>query len=579
MIMSLIDTFLTMLKLIVKWLFSVLLLWSVWVGFAQAEQITSFFSEIIVQEDSSLIIIETIDYDFESEYRHGIYRNISSKHAQSASVWYKQRYIDLSLISVTRDGLSESFTLESYDGMSVKIGNANKTITGKHQYEIEYRVKGALSVFSDGPELYWNVTGDEWIVPIMKIQARITPTRSVKTTSDSYCYAGNSGIKEECQYISVLNGSPLFSQGILHAGEQLTVAQGLILSKSPVVLERYNSLLLWLVSIALGLIVLIVTIYRWRTKYKISLPVIAQYEPYQDFKPMFTGVLFDNKLDSKDISAGIVYLAQQGFITINQIKSEIFFLVNFEYVDYEVTLKRSFSEVQSNFDEQMLRLLFGVSGVKMDVIKLSKIKKDKKRLRVNFNIVQGLKIAVVNDLIKLNFIDQKLSRFIKGIIFIPIFVINLILITVISNNLFLIIALFIVSFSGLFVMFASERRTVKGYEALNHIQGFKLFLSVTEKERYKFHSVQSLSPQEFMKYLPYAIALGVEKQWAEVFKDIQIDSPDWYISTTNVAFSAASFTTNLTSFSNYFATSSGSSGSSGRGSSGGGSGGGGGGSW
>jgi uncharacterized membrane protein len=121
-----------------------------------------------------------------------------------------------------------------------------------------------------------------------------------------------------------------------------------------------------------------------------------------------------------------------------------------------------------------------------------------------------------------------------------------------------------------------QRRTLKGYEALNYLKGFKDYLSTTEKERYKFHNAPALNPEQYMEYLPYAIAFGVEKEWAEVFKDIQITPPDWYQSDVPKQFNAPAFAASLSSFSTSLSSSAGTSGSSGGGSSGGG---GGGGSW
>jgi uncharacterized membrane protein len=125
-----------------------------------------------------------------------------------------------------------------------------------------------------------------------------------------------------------------------------------------------------------------------------------------------------------------------------------------------------------------------------------------------------------------------------------------------------------------------DRRTGLGYEALNHLEGFKLFLSVTDKERFAFHNAPEKSPELFMKYLPYAVAFGVEKEWAKVFASLTIPNPNWYEGSGGIsAFSATALTSDLASFSTSFSASSGTSGSSGGGSSGGGGGGGGGGSW
>jgi len=126
------------------------------------------------------------------------------------------------------------------------------------------------------------------------------------------------------------------------------------------------------------------------------------------------------------------------------------------------------------------------------------------------------------------------------------------------------------------------------------IEGFKQFLVATEKDRLNMLNPPERTPELFEKYLPYALALGVEQRWAEQFSDVLADvsatggaggySPSWYSGIATGLASASEFSS---SFSNSFtdalsssAPSSGSGGGSGGGgSSGGGGGGGGGGGW
>jgi len=72
----------------------------------------------------------------------------------------------------------------------------------------------------------------------------------------------------------------------------------------------------------------------------------------------------------------------------------------------------------------------------------------------------------------------------------------------------MIVILFSVKFSKL---------TQKGSEARESIQGFKLYLSVAEKDRIDFHNAPEKNPKIFEKLLPYVMALGVEKKWAKQF--------------------------------------------------------------
>ncbi len=130
------------------------------------------------------------------------------------------------------------------------------------------------------------------------------------------------------------------------------------------------------------------------------------------------------------------------------------------------------------------------------------------------------------------------------------------------------------------------RRTQDGVKLLAKIEGFKWFLSVTEKDRLAFTDAPARTPEQFQKFLPYAIALDVEKQWAKQFASLTIPPPNWAAGNLS-AFSALWLVSNLDTMheaaksSAYAAPSQAGSGGSGfsGGGSGGGFSGGGGGSW
>jgi len=102
-------------------------------------------------------------------------------------------------------------------------------------------------------------------------------------------------------------------------------------------------------------------------------------------------------------------------------------------------------------------------------------------------------------------------------------------------NFYLIIPFLLII--GLNVLFYNllEKPTVEGRKLLDEIEGFKLYLSVAEKERLDFHTPE-ITPEAFERYLPYAIALGVETKWAEKFEsamekaglDPKTYQPVWY---------------------------------------------------
>jgi len=131
-------------------------------------------------------------------------------------------------------------------------------------------------------------------------------------------------------------------------------------------------------------------------------------------------------------------------------------------------------------------------------------------------------------------------------------------------------------------------KTKKGVDTKEYILGLKLYMEVAEKNRIKFFNAPAKNPEHFEKLLPYAMMLGVEREWAEKFKDIYTVAPSWYSDPTGGTFNSLILINSLNNF-NHSANAAlftapggaagGGSGFGGGGFSGGGFGGGGGGSW
>jgi uncharacterized membrane protein len=125
-------------------------------------------------------------------------------------------------------------------------------------------------------------------------------------------------------------------------------------------------------------------------------------------------------------------------------------------------------------------------------------------------------------------------------------------------------------------------RTTNGTRALEGVLGFEDFLAHVESDRF---NRMIKTPEMFEKFLPFAMALGVEKNWSKAFANIYTQPPQWYQGGSfGPPFFAYGFVNSLNSMSTQAAStfasaprSSGGSGFGGGGSSGGGFGGGGGG--
>ena len=138
--------------------------------------------------------------------------------------------------------------------------------------------------------------------------------------------------------------------------------------------------------------------------------------------------------------------------------------------------------------------------------------------------------------------------------------------------------------------------TLTGRGVMDQVEGFKLYLSVAEKERLNLLNPPERTPELFEKYLPYALALDVEVQWTEQFAQVLAAAeaagtaytPVWYSGRSfypGYAFTdfssglGSSFSGAIASSATAPGSSSGFGGGGGGGFSGGGGGGGGGGDW
>src|SRR3989338_2487440 len=168
-------------------------------SFVSAERITDYHSQITLQKNGTIRVVEKIVYDFENLDKHGIYREIPSLKSTplrqgfgGASKEGKKLQMSIDVQSVKdENGKSYAYKTSWLDGdvLRIKIGDANVLITGEHTYIITYEVGGAVTYFSDHDELYWNITGNRWVVPIEKASLDVSfPSSLSEEQVKTICY-------------------------------------------------------------------------------------------------------------------------------------------------------------------------------------------------------------------------------------------------------------------------------------------------------------------------------------------------------------------------------------------------------
>lgn len=563
-------------------------------AFAQDFTINKFHSDIVINDDSSFIVKETIDVEFHRP-RHGIYREIPYKYINELDKAHKT---PLDVLSVT-DGSGKELKYKvagTGNVINIRIGDANKYVSGNLTYVISYKVENAILFFDDHDELYWNITGNYWQAPINEASANII--LAVKNKSKNFwasCYTGAYGSREsECRYETYPNSGEFFTKKNLRTGEGLTIAfgwdKGFV--NPPPSWKRF----LWVINLRenwvfifpfLSLILMINLWYKAGRDPKVRESVTVMYEPPKyngmPLTPAEVGILIDEKLDSRDITSSIVGLAVKGYIKIEETKRGGLI---FDSADYYLSRVKEPDGNLSPFEKILMKSIFtdnvypgiNVSDMKnnfyknLDALKTSlngELVNKKYFLRSpdkirHYYIVAGIVVAV-------------LVTVFGGVIYsllVPYSGVKNLLAGILSG-------LPVLAFSR-----AMPAKTKTGASTYMDILGFQEFMNRAEKDRIERMGNKDL----FSKFLPYAIALDVVDNWAKAFEGIYQNPPEWYVSPGGLrTFSPGSFSHSINSMTSSLGTAmfsaprgsgiSGGGGFSGGGSSGGGFGGGGGGSW
>ncbi|HOV34501.1 MAG TPA: DUF2207 domain-containing protein [Candidatus Dojkabacteria bacterium] len=540
------------------------------------EKITNFESDIELKQDTDIFISEKITYHF-PESKHGIYRDIpvsykvlgGFKRPTTLEIKYL-KYYDVNNPSVIKDSYEES---SSNGYIRLKIGNPDEYIIGDYIFEIGYILKDTTNYFDDHDELYLNITGNNWTVPIENVSANIKVPGNI---TKSVCYTGVKGSTESNCTIEDKSTDSSYALSVnaqyLDAGEGLTVAVAMPKgSLADTTARQRREFILSNIGILLPIpvVALVFFLIKKNNKNK-KLAVVPTYTPPKDIYPLLCAEIVCKSVKNKDISAEIIQLAVDGYIKIVQDDKKKYKLVK--------TDKDS-----SDLEDARLTLLNGLFSGKNEI--------PLKSISTSF----GRTMKTINSLlsterVKKGYIDKKKVN-IKNILNITGIVVITFSMLILSKssqnaNLGLAIGLLI---SGIILMIASTKldiKTSKGNKLYYDLLGLKMYINTAEKRRIEFHNNPKKYSGVFEKLLPYAIIFGLEKKWVKEFKDIY-KQPDWYqgdfdhfnaymivnsVSSMNKSFNARSVS--------YSSSSAGSWGSGfSSGSSGGGTGGGGGGSW
>jgi len=493
-------------------------------AFARSWRIADYNDDITVSGDGSTFVREHILLVFEGEW-HGIHRVIPIDYPGPNGTNYTL-FLDVKSIT-DGDGNKlkfESSTSGGFRDLKIFIPGA---VDATKTVDIAYSLRNAVRFFPDHDEFYWNVTGNDWPVPIDHATATVQLPSAAAGSLRAQAFTGAYGSSEH-EATSQIDGStvrfettnPLPMRGGLTI--DIYTPKGYINEPS-----SFTRLIWFLGSnpvIFLPLVMFVVMYILWRYKGKDpdpGLSVAPMYEPPAGMTPAEAGTIIDDVIHPRDITCTLIDLAVRGYLKIEETQDST--LLVFHSKDYVFHLTKPRSEWQglAPHEQIMLENVFS-SG---DTTNLSSLRN--RFYKALPAIQQDIKSALKNKGVYLLDPDSAtLYSLGAGALAIAPFLVAHFTGHNVFNSILLLIVCGVISFF-IWLMFARQMsaKTVKGGRTRIAVLGFQEFMNRVDADRLK-----RMPPDTFEKYLPYAMALGVEHRWAQAFAGIVQNPPTWYSS-------------------------------------------------
>lgn len=332
-------------------------------------RLESFHADIVVRPDGDIVVTETLRPRFTGSW-NGVYRNLSLQHHTAGGLPTRLR---LEILSTTDgDGNELRVDQETPDAWTRRLKiwvpgarDATRTVV------LRYRVANAIRFFDRErdpggvhDELYWNVTGNRWEIPIERASVEVTlpPGDSV---TEAYAYTGPEGSRARDATVEVEGARvEAVTRDRFSPGEGLTVSvswpPGFVARPPAVARAVEEARLFWPAGLPLVTLLLMMGLWVRRGRDPRGGAVVVRYEPPEDLSPAEVGTLVDHRAEMHDLTSTLVDLAVRGYLRIEERVETRFFGLKRDR-DYVFHLLRSRTEWRTLklHERRFLGALFG----------------------------------------------------------------------------------------------------------------------------------------------------------------------------------------------------------------------------
>ena len=476
---------------------------------------------LTIASDGGVLVDETIVADFVADKR-GIIRTIPVRY----EVGLHQYELGFDLLEVV-DNNGAPYTKRvrtAGNSVSIRIGDPDFYLQGRHVYHLRYRVTRALLWEDDRVVLRWNAIGHQWDVPIAAGSVRIVvPAGTTAADIGHDAWTGTWGARgRDFTAQGATEGGITYDIGPLRPHEGVTISVSLpgTAVVRPGLAVRLGEWLADNLVYALWPAVVVFCVVVWRRRGRdLGAPgsIAVQYDAPDGLSPAEVGTLADDKVDDRDITATIIDLAVRGFLSIEMKKG------SFLHEGDQHTFHRLANGAPLRPHEKLIIDELFATG---DTTKMEDLKDFHAQVpRVRKSLYDGLGRAGYFD----GSPDQVRGRFaglaVTGVLL--LFAGAALVQSSVLGRVFplpLVIAGILSLVTVIVFSSVMPRKTAKGRRAWERIAGLEEYLRRAE--------AASLAAAEkrgvFERLLPYAMVFGVADRWAKAFEGIYDAPPNWY---------------------------------------------------
>lgn len=557
-------------------------------GVLAQEVIKEFRSHIVIDKSGTLLVTEIIDLNSEGHLiKKGIYRDFPTiyKRKDGSNI-----EIPFSVVQVTKDDHKEPWRIRKLsNGIRIYIGDPDKTVeNGTHRYSLTYRVERAIGFYDRYDELYWNATGNDWAFPIENATCEVHLPFGA-TPIQAGAWTGKQGSREQnVEMASGTEGDFIFrTTRPLVPGQGLTIAiswpKGFVPPPSGTkyfITDHGLELVFGITGIAGFLTFLFLWIKVGKDPKKGT--IIPRFTPPGDLSPAVLRQVMQMNFDDRSFASAIISLAVKGYVIISQ-----------ESKKYRITkspMERTRDKLASE-ERRIYDILLGTrDSILLTSSNCNTIGSARNSLKDSLEVIcygyyrknwgyAALALAIMaviltlgtlmtssggNTIIALftSFIATITASVLVGLVGLmkkswretsgikaavrvisivaamtALVIVFMVCLLVVVGTLpkWCSITLPLIALTPAIFIPLMKTVTLEGRKLSDEIEGFSLYLKVAEEDRLNLINPPEKTPELFERYLPYALALGVEQQWGEKFSSIlsetsqnSVYSPLWY---------------------------------------------------